>query len=109
MPSLYYHSIPDLRMPTIPIFEDTTFSLFSHHNLSPHEEIKNIRKFCNDYGMKRKNGITKNEKMRVCFIRLSKSVWQGHKDSNPGHVVLETTALPTELYPYKIGISMDPP
>ena len=51
--------------------------------------------------MKRKNGITKNEKMRVCFIRLSKSVWQGHKDSNPGHVVLETTALPTELYPYR--------
>ena len=59
--------------------------------------------------MKRKNGITKNEKMRVCFIRLSKSVWQGHKDSNPGHVVLETTALPTELYPYKICISMDRP
>lgn len=53
--------------------------------------------------MKRKNGITKNEKMRVCFIRLSKSVWQGHKDSNPGHVVLETTALPTELYPYTTG------
>ena len=74
-----------------------------------YEEIKNIRKFCNDYGMKRKNGITKNEKMRVCFIRLSKSVWQGHKDSNPGHVVLETTALPTELYPYKICISMDRP
>ena len=28
--------------------------------------------------------------------------WQGHKDSNPGHVVLETTALPAELYPYAI-------
>ena len=28
------------------------------------------------------------------------SLWQGHKDSNSGHVVLETTALPTELYPY---------
>lgn len=27
------------------------------------------------------------------------SLWQGHKDSNSGHVVLETTALPTELYP----------
>ena len=26
--------------------------------------------------------------------------WQGQKDSNPRHVVLETTALPTELYPY---------
>ena len=26
--------------------------------------------------------------------------WQGQKDSNPRHVVLETTALPTELYPF---------
>ena len=26
--------------------------------------------------------------------------WQGHKDSNSGHAVLETAALPTELYPY---------
>ncbi len=25
--------------------------------------------------------------------------WQGHKDSNSGHAVLETAALPTELYP----------
>ncbi len=25
---------------------------------------------------------------------------QGQKDLNPRHVVLETTALPTELYPY---------
>ena len=28
------------------------------------------------------------------------SFWQGQKDLNPRHVVLETTALPTELYPY---------
>ena len=28
------------------------------------------------------------------------SLWQGQKDLNPRHVVLETTALPTELYPY---------
>ena len=25
--------------------------------------------------------------------------WQGHKGSNSGHAVLETAALPTELYP----------
>ena len=28
------------------------------------------------------------------------SRWQGQKDSNPRHAVLETAALPTELYPY---------
>ena len=28
--------------------------------------------------------------------------WQGQKDLNPRHMVLETIALPTELYPYRI-------
>ena len=27
-------------------------------------------------------------------------MWQGQKDLNPRHAVLETAALPTELYPY---------
>ncbi len=30
------------------------------------------------------------------------SAWQGQKDLNPRHSVLETDALPTELYPYTI-------
>ena len=43
--------------------------------------------------------------VRVDFVekRTAKAVrfsWQGHKGSNPGHAVLETAALPTELYPY---------
>ena len=32
-----------------------------------------------------------------CFL------WQGQKDLNPRHAVLETAALPTELYPYMVG------
>ena len=28
------------------------------------------------------------------------SFWQGHKDLNPEPTVLETAALPIELYPY---------
>ena len=35
-------------------------------------------------------------------LRYTPKSWQGQKDSNPRHVVLETTALPTELYPYGI-------
>ncbi len=27
-------------------------------------------------------------------------IWQGHQESNSGHAVLETAALPAELYPY---------
>ena len=30
--------------------------------------------------------------------------WQGQKDLNPRHMVLETTALPSELYPYNVNI-----
>ena len=29
-----------------------------------------------------------------------RAIWQGQKDLNPRHAVLETAALPTELYPY---------
>ena len=36
------------------------------------------------------------KKRWLCF-------WQGQKDLNPRHAVLETAALPTELYPYKFG------
>ena len=32
---------------------------------------------------------------------IKRRKWQGQKDLNPRHVVLETTALPSELYPYK--------
>ena len=30
--------------------------------------------------------------------------WQGQKESNPRHAVLETAALPAELYPYVVGL-----
>ena len=33
--------------------------------------------------------------------------WQGHKDLNPEPTVLETAALPIELYPYKTGKSLE--
>ena len=39
------------------------------------------------------------ENSRRCFTR-----WQGQKDSNPRHAVLETAALPAELYPYMVGL-----
>lgn len=36
----------------------------------------------------------------------AKNGWQGQKDLNPRHAVLETAALPTELYPYIYSISI---
>ena len=37
------------------------------------------------------------------------TTWQGQKDLNPRHAVLETAALPTELYPYIIRTRGRPP
>ena len=33
-------------------------------------------------------------------MRFRTFEWQGQKESNPRHAVLETAALPAELYPY---------
>ena len=33
-------------------------------------------------------------------LEKTRLLWQGQKDLNPRHAVLETAALPTELYPY---------
>ena len=37
--------------------------------------------------------------VNYCFF-----MWQGQKESNPRHAVLETAALPAELYPYMVGL-----
>ena len=41
----------------------------------------------------------KEERLRKSLSE-AKNEWQGQKDLNPRHAVLETAALPTELYPY---------
>ena len=42
----------------------------------------------------------KKPEIRINTAIFRLYIWQGQKDLNPRHVVLETTALPTELYPY---------
>ena len=41
----------------------------------------------------------KEERLRKSLSE-AKNHWQGQKDLNPRHAVLETAALPTELCPY---------
>ena len=48
-------------------------------------------------------------RLNKLIIALTTSVvksffWQGQKDSNSRHAVLETAALPAELYPYVVGL-----
>ena len=44
--------------------------------------------------------MQKNKKRIAENLSFSTILWQGQKDLNPRHAVLETAALPTELYPY---------
>lgn len=39
------------------------------------------------------------------MLSLTVFVWRGHQDSNPGPTVLETVALPTELYPHETAFT----
>ena len=43
--------------------------------------------------------LENSEKVKSTSTVVLVDFWQGQKDLNPRHVVLETTALPTELYP----------
>ena len=45
--------------------------------------------------------ILTNKIMKTDFSVI---LWQGQKESNPRHAVLETAALPAELYPYMVGL-----
>lgn len=41
----------------------------------------------------------------ICII-ATVPLWQGRKDSNPRHAVLETAVLPSELHPYAITLPL---
>ena len=48
----------------------------------------------------RREAAAKQEKSPQ--TNVSAAIWQGKKASNPRPTVLETVALPTELFPYMI-------
>ena len=49
------------------------------------------------------SGVTGRRSNQLNYRAICEGdMWQGQKDSNPRHAVLETAALPAELYPYII-------
>ena len=52
------------------------------------------------YYVRLMNEMYYNIYKQTCKVFL----WQGQKDLNSRHAVLETAALPTELYPYVVGL-----
>ena len=52
------------------------------------------------YMVKTSKIAVKQRKQRKKAPKIRCFLWQGQKDLNPRHAVLETAALPTELYPY---------
>ena len=49
-------------------------------------------------------GFSKKKISTADFINRAVEIWQGQKDLNPRHPVLETGVLPTELYPCDLAI-----
>ena len=45
--------------------------------------------------------MKKARRYAIFAIMAGVLFWQGYKDSNLGHAVLETAALPTELHPFE--------
>ena len=60
---------------------------------------KTVRRSFIYVGKASKNGVN-SRKYRKKAPKIRCFFWQGQKDLNPRHAVLETAALPTELYPY---------
>ena len=46
----------------------------------------------------------RHDKYEKAPAKAGAFLWQGHKDLNPEPTVLETAALPIELYPYMVGL-----
>ena len=51
----------------------------------------------------RRNNVLLKSKNTGKLPKEAYRYWQGHKDLNPEPTVLETAALPIELYPYLYG------
>ena len=63
-------------------------------------------------GRETQDRITRAKVRNLCICNKNPTLtseifaekWQGHKDLNPEPTVLETAALPIELYPYMVGL-----
>ena len=75
-------------------------AVLSGGHIGGHIVLENVRYFTVKCEF-RKIIFDKEKARKPLFIKDFRTFrWQGQKDLNPRHAVLETAALPTELYPY---------
>ena len=75
-------------------------AVLSGGHIGGHIVLENVRYFTVKCEF-RKISKSKKKARKPLFIKDFRTFrWQGQKDLNPRHAVLETAALPTELYPY---------
>ena len=67
-------------------------------HIARNEEIEQLQKLSGQ--MQRQEAAIRQQKAPQAYT--SAALWQGKKASNPRPTVLETVALPTELFPYMI-------
>ena len=65
-------------------------------HIARNEEIEQLQKLSGQ--MQRQEAAIRQQKAPQAYT--SAALWQGKKASNPRPTVLETVALPTELFPY---------
>ena len=76
-------------------------SVLSGGHIGGHIVLENVRYFTVKCYF-RKIIFDKEKARKPLYIKDFRTFsWQGQKDLNPRHAVLETAALPTELYPYE--------
>ena len=66
--------------------------------IARNDEIEQLQKLSGQ--MQRQEAAIRQQKAPQAYT--SAALWQGKKASNPRPTVLETVALPTELFPYMI-------
>ena len=79
------------------LFATLTVILYSPCNLQRAKRISLAKQISRGYAYNSPQGEYNWKTTKFC--RILSFFWQGRKDSNPGHPVLETGVLPTELHP----------
>ena len=79
-------------------------AVLSGGHIGGHIALENVRYFTVNCDFK-KMILSMKKARNPCKIKVFRTfLWQGQKGSNPRHAVLETAALPAELYPYMVGL-----
>ena len=95
-----------ISSPSFFFVDDTSISQTGRKSITNKEKMSQLRSsffsaaICVISDHERRNNVLLKSKNTGKLPKEAYRYWQGHKDLNPEPTVLETAALPIELYPY---------